>query len=92
MTLEERKFLSSRLRRGWPQCQTCQSLIPFDRLLLLPYTNTCVKHSKEGKYIGVPIYNHKTAPEVGKVKTDPEAEDGMGESVRQLLRGYNRDR
>lgn len=92
MTHEARVLLAERLRRGWPMCRACGSLIPFARLETLPTTETCVAHSKEGRYIGVPIYGHKTAPEVGKVKTDPDADDGLGESARQLLRGYHRGR
>lgn len=91
MTSEERKLLAARLRAGWPEC-FCGALIPFARLEALPTTETCVTHSKEGAYIGVPIYNHKTAPEVGKVKADTSSDDGLGESARQLLRGYHRGR
>lgn len=92
MTPTERLALAERLRRGWPKCRTCSAMIPFARLESLPATETCVAHSREGRYIGVPIYGHKTAPEVGKVKTDPDADDGLGESARQLLRGYHRGR
>ena len=84
--------LAARLRRGWPLCNKCGDIIPFSRLESLPNTETCVVHSDEGRYIGVPVYAHKTAPELGKVKLDPSADDGLGESARQLLRGYHRGR
>lgn len=92
MTDSDRKILASRLRDGWPRCRKCSAFIPFARLESIVTADTCVEHSTEGRYIGVPIYGHKTAPEVGKVKADTSAEDGLGESVRQLMRGYHRGR
>lgn len=93
MNAENRKQLAARLRAGsWPQCKVCDVIIPLGRLESLPDTETCIKHSTEQAYIGVPSYAHKTAAEVAKVKPDPEAPDGLGESVRQLLRGYHRGR
>jgi hypothetical protein len=71
---------------GKKKCDTCDKPIPSERLEALPETTTCVKHSREAGYIGVNIFAHKTAPELGMVKGDRE------ESVRQLWRAYNRGR
>lgn len=90
MTLKQK--LQARLAKSWPVCQSCKIPILMARLEVLPETEFCSAHSQEGRYIGVPIFSHKTAPEVGKVKTDPTADDGLGESVRLLMRGYNRGR
>lgn len=92
MTADERKLLIRRLNDGWPQCEVCDAVIPYGRLESLPATTRCVNHSNEGKYIGVPLYAHKTACTVAMVKTDPTADDGLGESVHQLMRGYMRSR
>ena len=92
MPEELRIKLRARISQGWPQCKTCRMPLLFARLEALPDTDVCASHSKEGGYVGVPIFGHKTAPEVGKVKADPTADDGLGESVRQLLRGYHRGR
>lgn len=92
MTDKERRYLADRLRRGWPVCETCGAMISFARLEAIPATSTCAEHSREGRYIGVPLYSHKTAATVAKVKADPDADDGLGESVHQLMRGYHRRR
>lgn len=84
--------LLARISQGWPTCEACNAPILFSRLEALPDTNTCAKHSKEGKYVGVPLFSHKTAPTVAMVKEDKSAPDGKGESVRMLLRGYRRGR
>lgn len=86
MSKTSRKQFAERIRNGWPQCDTCDQPIPFERLECIPDTTTCVKHSREAGYIGVNVFAHKTAPEVAMVKGD------QTESVRQLWRGYNRGR
>ena len=92
MTNEQRKALIRRLDEGWPTCDVCNHIIPLGRLESLPETTRCIKHSDETGYIGFPVYSHKTAPEVAKIKPDPKADDGLGESARQLIRGYMRGR
>jgi len=91
MNEEQRKTLLARIRKGWPECEVCNAPILLGRLEAIPETTRCAKHSNEGRYIGVPNFSHKTAPEVSKVKMDPDVPGG-GESVRQLMRGYRRGR
>lgn len=67
-------------------CINCGLPIPEERLKLLPKTQVCVKCSGQKRYIGYPVFAHKTAPEV--VFTDPDNQ----ESFRQLNRGYRRKR
>lgn len=90
--MDKLQKLKVRISQNWPTCKTCKVPILLARLEILPDTEYCGTHSREGRYVGVPIFSHKTAPEVGKVKMDPSADDGVGESVRLLLRGYNRGR
>lgn len=78
--------LTERLDQGWPKCEECEILIPLGRLEALPDTKTCVNHSKESAYVGVPNYRHKTAPEIAIVKGDDK------EALRRLWRGYHRGR
>jgi hypothetical protein len=92
VTHEEQLYLAQRIQDGWPRCETCEMMIPLSRLEVLPLTTTCAEHSKEGRYIGVPLYTHKTAATVAMVKADPDADDGLGEAVHQLMRGYHRRR
>lgn len=92
MKLNIRQKLLLRIADGWPTCEVCKEYILFARLEALPDTTTCEKHSKEGKYIGVPLFSHKTAPTVAMVKEDKSAPDGKGEAVRMLMRGYKRGR
>ncbi len=84
--------VAERILSGDDKCKTCGRLIPVERLKTIPDTATCVEHSEEGRYIGVPLYTHKTAATVAMVKADPTADDGLGESVRQLINGYRRKR
>jgi hypothetical protein len=87
MEAKERHPLAERLERdGWPTCDTCEKVIPLERLEAVPHTTTCVKHSREAGYVGVMNYAHKTAGEVAMVKSDNK------EAVRQLWRGYHRGR
>lgn len=83
---------ADRILAGDDKCDVCGCLIAAGRLVSLPNVRTCVKHSQEGRYIGVPLYAHKTAATVAMVKSDPTAADGLGESVRQLMNGYRRKR
>jgi len=66
------------------QCKICHIEIPFDRLEVLPYTDTCVKHSEERAYVGVLEFSHKTAPYLVKTKSE--------ESERRMWRAYRRSR
>ena len=84
--------IADRILAGDDKCDTCGALLPVARMKAVPGTRFCVKHSQEGRYVGVPLYAHKTAATVAMVKSDPTAADGMGESVRQLMNGYKRKR
>ena len=84
--------IRERIRNGWPVCSVCNTMIPFGRLESYPDTEHCVQHSRERAYVGVPNYAHKTAATVAMVKPDPDADDGMGESVRILMETYKRKR
>lgn len=90
--MTNKQKLLERLKNGYPSCEVCKMPILFARLEALPDTNTCANHSKEGRYVGVPLFSHKTAPTVAMVKEDKTADDGVGESVRILMRGYKRGR
>lgn len=83
---------ADRILAGDDKCDKCGALIAAGRLACMPDVRTCVEHSQEGRYIGVPLYTHKTAATVAMVKSDPAAADGLGESVRQLMNGYRRKR
>lgn len=82
----------ARILSGDDKCDTCGTIIAAARLVAVPGVRTCLSHSTEGRYVGVPLYAHKTAATVAMVKADTSADDGMGESVRQLLNGYRRKR
>jgi len=84
--------LRARLRDGYPRCKTCSAHILLSRLEALPDTEYCAEHSREGAYVGVPNYAHKTAATVAMVKADLDAPDGMGESVRIMMNAYKRKR
>jgi hypothetical protein len=93
MTDDVRKRILARINPGpWPTCKVCSSTILLGRLESLPDTDVCAKHSQEKAYIGVPNYAHKTAATIAMVKPDPEADDGLGESVRILMDTYRRKR
>ena len=89
---DARQQAADRILAGDDKCDECGRLIPAGRLVSIPGVRYCTAHSKEGRYIGVPLYAHKTAATVAMVKSDPTAADGMGESVRQLMNGYRRKR
>lgn len=90
MTPQQRA--ADRILAGDDKCDKCGVLIAAGRLVAIPGVRTCTKHSTEGRYIGVPLYAHKTAATVAKVKADPLAPDGLGESVRILMDSYKRKR
>ena len=83
---------ADRILSGDDRCDVCGTFIIASRLVAIPGVRTCTKHSTEGRYVGVPLYAHKTAATVAKVKADPTAPDGLGESVRLLMNGYKRKR
>jgi len=84
--------VADRILAGDDKCDECGVLLAVGRMQSIPGVRFCVNHSKEGRYIGVPLYAHKTAASVAMVKADPTAADGLGESVRQLMNGYKRKR
>jgi hypothetical protein len=84
--------VADRILAGDDKCDECGRLLAVGRMQAIPHVRYCADHSKEGRYVGVPLYAHKTAASVAMVKADPLAEDGLGESVRQLMNGYKRKR
>lgn len=90
--MDLKQHIADRILAGDDKCDTCGRLLSVARMKAVPGTRFCVDHSQEGRYVGVPLYAHKTAATVAMVKTDPLAADGLGESVRQLMNGYKRKR
>jgi hypothetical protein len=68
------------------KCEECGEVIPAERLEVLPDTTTCVKHSHVKKHLVMPVYSHKTAPEMVIVDTE------NGEAVRLAKRANKRGR
>ena len=67
-------------------CEKCQSVIPAERLDVLPHTKTCVKCSTEPKRMGFMCFDHNTAPVLVTV-------DGSNkEALRQAKRAFRRAR
>lgn len=67
-------------------CVHCSTVIPMERIDVLPETNSCVScsHANPPKFVARMIYNHKTAGEVIIARG--------GENVRRLEREYWRAR
>jgi hypothetical protein len=68
------------------KCEECGEIIPAERLEALPDTTTCVKHSHVKKHFVMPVYSHKTAPEMIIVNSDDK------EAVRLAKRANRRGR
>lgn len=67
-------------------CVRCKTVIPAERLEVLPDTHTCVSCSGVQKYVGAMVFDHKTAPRLAYVR--PE----NAEAVNALKRFVNRAR
>jgi hypothetical protein len=67
-------------------CEECGNPIPAVRLEILPDTTTCVKHSQVKKHFVMPVYSHKTAPEMVVIEGDDI------ESIRLANRANERGR
>lgn len=67
-------------------CYKCKSVIPRERLEVLPDTQTCVQCSGVQKYVGAMIFDHKTAPRLAFVRPENK------EAVQALKRFVNRAR
>jgi hypothetical protein len=68
------------------RCDVCDGAIPQERLEVLPDTTTCVKCSRVKKNIVMPVYSHKTAPEMIVIPSEDR------ESLRRAIRANNRSR
>lgn len=66
-------------------CSKCLAPIPPARLRAIPGTKTCVNCSDVQKIEGVMVYDHKTAPMLAILPTDPEMR-------RQVLNAHRRKR
>ncbi len=72
------------------KCRVCNEDILEGRLLALPNTTTCVKHSNVKKYIGLNASSHKS---VGELIIVPQRDgEHDKEAMRQLIIGYKRKR
>lgn len=67
-------------------CIKCKSVIPSERLEVLPDTHTCVGCSGVQKYVGAMVFDHKTAPRLAYVRPENK------EAVETLKRFINRAR
>jgi hypothetical protein len=67
-------------------CTRCKCVIPQERLDILPTTKTCVQCSTVSGYLGLNVYDHKTAPRL--VFVDGSDKEG----IETLKRFANRAR
>ena len=67
-------------------CIKCKTIIPRDRLEVLPDTHTCVGCSGVQKYVGAMIFDHKTAPRLAYIRPENK------QAVETLKRFINRSR
>jgi hypothetical protein len=67
-------------------CVNCGQPIPPERLEILPNTTTCVGCSTVKKNIVLPVYSHKTAPEMIVIPADDR------EAIRRAHRANQRSR
>lgn len=68
-------------------CYKCKSVIPRERLEVLPDTQTCVQCSGVQKYVGAMIFDHKTAPRLAFVR--PENKEAVQALKRFVKRARN---
>ena len=67
-------------------CIKCKTVIPSERLEVLPETHTCVGCSSIQKYVGAMVYDNKTAPRLAYLRPENT------EAVETLKRFINRAR
>lgn len=68
-------------------CARCKTVIPYDRLDVLPDTQTCVGCSGVQKYVGAMVFDHKTAGRLEFVR--PENTEAVHALKRFVQRARN---
>lgn len=64
-------------------CVRCKTIIPRERLEVLPETHTCVECSGVQKYVGAMVFDHKTAPSLVHIR--PENKEAV-ETLKRFVR------